>query len=46
MDNKVYEVLSEWKLDNSKKKFEYKGICIQAQIIFHLDVFPLLIYSG
>ena len=28
MENKVYKVLSEWKLDNLKEKFEGKGICI------------------
>ena len=27
MENKVYKVLSEWKLDNLKEKFKGKEIC-------------------
>ena len=27
MENKVYKVLSEWKLDNIKKKYKAKVIC-------------------
>ena len=27
MENKVYKVLSEWKLDNFKKTFKGKEIC-------------------
>ena len=28
MENKVYKVVSEWKLDNLKEKFKGKEICI------------------
>ena len=27
MENEVYKVLSEWKLDNLKEKFKGKEIC-------------------
>ena len=27
MENEVYKVLSEWKLDNLKEKFKLKEIC-------------------
>ena len=40
MENEVYKVLSEWKLDNLKEKFkgiktfvDYRCICIQMYII-------------
>ena len=36
MKNKVYKVLSEWKLDNLKEKFKSKEICILTCIRMYI----------
>ena len=38
MENKVYKVLSEWKLDNLKEKFKGKEICRLIRIQMYIFI--------